>query len=100
MSMELIILKQKIMSAVVTIESLPKPMADQARLQVIMTTVFSITGAIALLVITVGGLRYVLSHGDPSSTAQAKNMIIYALIGLVVSIIAVAIVTFVIGRVG
>lgn len=96
--MDWIVLKQKLMAAAFDTSPLPKPSADDARLQLILSTVFIITGAIALLVVTIGGLRYVLSHGDPSSTAQAKNMIIYALIGLVISIIAVSIVTFVLGR--
>lgn len=100
MSMDVLILKQKVMAVAVNIDSLPKPVANEERLQLIMSTVFIITGAIALLVVTIGGFRYVLSHGDPSSTAQAKNMIIYALIGLVISIIAVSIVTFTVGRVG
>lgn len=98
--MDLVIIKQKIMSAVINVDPIPKPVADEARLQLIMSTVFTITGAVALLVVTIGGLRYVLSHGDPSSTAQAKNMIMYALIGLVISIIAVSIVRFTVNRVG
>ncbi len=98
--MDLIVIKQKLMAVVVNIDSLPKPGADASRLRLIMTTVFMITGAIALLVVTIGGLRYVLSHGDPSATAQAKNTILYALIGLVVSIIGVSLVAFVVGRIG
>lgn len=99
MSLDLLILKQKIISAVFNTDPLPKPAADEARLQLILSTVFIITGAIALLLVTIGGLRYVLSHGDPSATAQAKNTVLYALVGLVVSIIGVSIVNFVIGRV-
>lgn len=100
MSLDLLVLKQKIMAAVIDVSTLPKPTADQNRLGIIMQTVFMITGAIALLVVTIGGLRYVLSHGDPSATAQAKNTILYALIGLVVSILGASIVAFVVGRVG
>lgn len=54
-----------------------------------------IIGAIAVLMIIVGGLRYVLSSGDQSATAAAKNTILYAVIGLVVAIMAYAIVNFV-----
>lgn len=100
MVVDLVILKQKLMAAAVDVTTLPKPLADQSRIQIIMSTVFIITGAIALLMVTIGGLRYILSHGDPSATAQAKNTILYALIGVVVSIIGVSIVTFVVGRVG
>ena len=66
------------------------------RIQAILTLVFSLTGAIALLVITIAGFRYSISHGDPGLIAQSKNAIIYALVGLVISVFAIAIVNFVI----
>jgi len=68
-------------------------------LRLILTLTFSITGSIALLVITIAGFRYVISHGDPNLIAQSKNSIIYALVGLIISIFAIAIVQFVIGKV-
>lgn len=92
-------LQQTILAQSIDLTSLPNPTTDEARLRVILTIVFSVTGSIALLVITIAGLRYVLSHGDPGLIAQSKNAIIYALIGLLLSIFALAIVTFVIGRV-
>lgn len=54
-----------------------------------------ITGAASVIVMVVGGLRYVLSGGDPKNTAAAKDTIMYAAIGLVVSLLAYAIVNFV-----
>jgi len=92
-------LHQTILAQNIDLTSLPNPTTDEGRLRVILTIVFSVTGSIALLVITIAGLRYVLSHGDPGLIAQSKNAIIYALIGLLLSIFALAIVTFVIGRV-
>ena len=41
-----------------------------------------------------------ISQGDPAKIKQAKDTILYALVGLVVSIFAVAIVGFVVGRIG
>ncbi len=93
------ILRHQIIAQVINIDSLPNPSTDSARLQLILNIVFGITGAIALLVITLAGFKYVLSHGDPNLIAEAKNAIIYAAIGLVVSIAAFAIVNFVIGGV-
>ncbi len=81
---------------VITTEGLPKAQANQASIDNILSIVFSITGSIALLMIVIGGLRYVLAHGDPSAVSQAKNTIIYALVGLVVSLMAFSIVTFVV----
>jgi hypothetical protein len=76
---------------------LPTVNADNGAISNIMTIVFTITGAIAALVITVAGFRYVLSHGDPNLIAQSKQAIVYALIGLVVSISGAGIVNFVLG---
>ena len=56
-------------------------------------------GSVAVLMIVIGGLQYVLTRGDPQKAAKAKNTILYALVGLVISITAWSIVTFVIGRI-
>ncbi len=85
------------MAAVVDTGPLPKPTADSARIQVILSTVFVVLGAISLLVITIAGFMYTISHGDPKIIEQAKNSILYAVIGLVVSVSAFAIINFVIG---
>ncbi len=64
----------------------------------ITNTLLLIVGAIAVIMIIIGGLRYVLSGGDESGITSAKNTILYAVIGLVVSVLAYAIVNFVLGR--
>jgi heme/copper-type cytochrome/quinol oxidase subunit 2 len=84
----------------VDIGSLPKvenPGASQ--IQSILTIVFTIIGAISVLMFVIGGLRYVAAQGDPGQLAKAKGTLIYAIVGLLVSITAVAIVTFVIGNI-
>lgn len=65
-------------------------------LSTIITIVFGIAGAVALLVIVLAGLQYILSRGDPQKTASAKNTIIYALVGLALVVLAQAIVVFVV----
>ena len=57
---------------------------------------FGVAGGIALLIVSIGGFKYVLSQGNPQETAKAKNTIIYAMVGLAVIITAYAIVTFVV----
>ena len=52
-------------------------------------------GAVSVIMIIVGGLKYILSSGDPANTASARNTILYAIIGLVIAIAAQAIVLFV-----
>lgn len=54
-----------------------------------------LVGAVSVIMIIIGGLRYVLSNGDPKSTESAKNTILYAVIGIVVAIASFAIVNFV-----
>ena len=94
------ILHQIILAQAIDISGLPQPSTDTGRVVVIFNLVFSLIGSIALLVVTIAGFRYVLSHGDPSLIAQSKNAIIYSLVGLMVSISGLTIVNFVIGRVG
>lgn len=54
-----------------------------------------VIGAVAVIMIIVGGFRYVLSGGDSGSVNSAKNTILYAVIGLVIAIMSYAIVNFV-----
>lgn len=58
-----------------------------------------VTGAISVLMIIIGGLRYTISNGDQGSITSAKNTILYAIIGLIVSVMAYAIVNFVLTNV-
>ncbi len=79
--------------------NVPQTTADDVTISSILTVVFSVLGALSILMFTVGGLRYISSQGDPQAAAKAKGTLIYALVGLLVSILAVAIVTFVLGNV-
>ena len=58
-----------------------------------------IVGIVCVIAIIIGGLRYVLSGGDSQQTANAKNAILYAIIGLVITITARSILVFVLGRI-
>jgi hypothetical protein len=91
-------LNQALFAQLVQVDTLPNVSTGTGRITVILNIVFGITGAIALLVISVAGFRYTISHGDPSLIARSKNSIIYALIGLGVSITAIGIVNFVVGK--
>lgn len=75
---------------------LPGAGAGTAQLRTIVNIILSISGAVALLVITMAGFRYVTSRGNPSQTAQARDAILYSLIGLVVLMSAFIIVNFVV----
>lgn len=55
-----------------------------------------ITGAVAVLMVTFGGMKYVTSRGESAEVTSAKNTILYAVIGLVISLLAYAVVQFVV----
>lgn len=63
----------------------------------ISSVLLFIVGAVAVIMIVIGGLRYVISGGDASQVQAAKNTILYALVGIIVAILAYAAVNFVIG---
>lgn len=75
---------------------LPQVSADSNFITAVISIIIAITAAISLVVITIAGLRYILSRGDPQAVAKAKGAIIYALIGLIIAIVAQAIVVFVV----
>ncbi len=80
-------------------KALPRVDADQGQIEVILNVIFAITGAIAVMMVVIGGIKFAGSQGEPQGVAKAKATIIYALVGLLVSIFAVVIVDFVFGRV-
>jgi hypothetical protein len=61
----------------------------------ISSVLIFLVGSLSVIMIIIGGLRYVLSNGDAKAAAAAKDTILYAVIGVVVAIIAYAIVAFV-----
>jgi len=52
-------------------------------------------GAISVVMLIYGGFRYILSGGDAKKVTDAKNTILYAIIGLIISLLAYAIVNFI-----
>ena len=56
-----------------------------------------LVGAISVVMIMVGGLRYVISGGNSSAVTGAKNTILYAIVGVVVAFLGYAIINFVLG---
>ena len=54
-----------------------------------------IIGAVSVIMLIIGGIRYTISQGDSSAITGAKNTILYAVIGIVVALLAFAIVNYV-----
>jgi ABC-type Fe3+ transport system permease subunit len=66
----------------------------------ITSVLLFVVGAISVIMIVIGGLRYVISGGNSSAISAAKNTILYAVIGLVVAILAYALIHFVLTSFG
>lgn len=76
--------------------NLPNVSLTGASVRDIISIVASILGFIAVIVIIIAAIKFITSQGEPQKVANARNTIIYAAIGLVVSILAHVIVNFVI----
>ena len=59
-----------------------------------------VVGAMSVLMIIVGGLKYVVSMGHPKRVESARNTILYAIVGVVVALCSYAVVNFVINSLG
>ena len=69
----------------------------QNRVKNILDTIYAWIGIIAVIVIVIGGIQYMVSAGDAQKIKTAKSAITYAIIGLIVTLMAFAITNFVIG---
>ncbi len=61
----------------------------------ILNIVFTMAGLLSVIFIIVGGLKYTLSGGDSAGLKSAKETITYAIVGLIVTLLAFGIVNFV-----
>ena len=67
--------------------------------QGILNAIIGVLALVAVVVMIVGGVSYMTSSGDAGKVKKAKDTILYGLIGLVVCVLAFAIVNFVISQI-
>ena len=72
-------------------------LGDTGIITTITNTLLFIAGALAVIMIIFGGLRYVTSAGNASNVTAAKNTILYAIVGLIIAFLAFALVNWVLG---
>jgi hypothetical protein len=72
----------------------------QEGIRIAVNTLLFVVGVASVIVLIVGGLRFILAGGNASSVASARDSILYAVIGIVVALLAYAIVNFVLGQFG
>jgi len=64
-----------------------------------IVNIFSIVvGIVAVIMIIIGGFKYITSSGDSNNISSAKNTIMYAIVGIVIAALAQVIVRFVLKR--
>jgi len=61
----------------------------------VIKILLSFVGMLSVIFIVVGGFMYVLSTGDPSRIQRAKSIVQNAIIGLIISLVSFAAVTFI-----
>lgn len=67
--------------------------------RVVISVILGVLGMVAVVMIVLGGVNYTTSQGDPGKVKKAKDTIMYGIIGLVVAMLAFAIVNFVLQNV-
>lgn len=65
----------------------------------VINVILTILGIVSVIMIVVGGFQYTTSGGDSNKVAAAKNTILYAVIGVVVALLAAFIVQYVVNNV-
>ena len=67
-------------------------------IKTIVEVLLTAVGAISIIMIVIGGIMFALSSGDAQKAAKARSTVLYAVVGLAVSLFASAIVNFVFNR--
>ncbi len=67
--------------------------------QTAINVVLSLVGIICVVMIVVAGISFITSQGDASKVTKARNTILYSVVGLVIALLAFAIVNFVLANV-
>ena len=79
-------------------DDVPQDLAGDVFKNIVNILLF-IIGAVSVIMLIYGGIRYTTSGGNANSVTAAKNTIMYSIIGLVVAILAFSVVQFVVNQV-
>ena len=67
----------------------------ESQIGLIINGIIGVIGIVAVIMIILGGINYMTSQGDAAKAKKARDTILYGVIGLIVSLLAFAIVNFV-----
>lgn len=71
---------------------------DSGLVKSVVNILLWVIGILSIIMIIFSGIRYVTSSGDASKTKAAQNTLIYSVVGLIVAIMAWAIVDLVVNK--
>ncbi len=71
---------------------------DNGLIKTVVNVLLWAVGILSVIMIIFSGLRYITSAGDASKTKSAQSTLTYSVVGLIVAIMAYAIVNMVINR--
>ena len=71
---------------------------NQGVITTIINTMLFIVGLLAVIMIIYAGIRFVTAHGDEKQVESARLIVTYSVIGLIIAILAYALVTFIFDR--
>lgn len=75
----------------------PNSTSIRATILNVLQTVLNFMALLAVVMIVIAGIRYVFSQGEQEATDKARKTIVFAVIGLIIILLASAIVSFVTG---
>jgi len=67
-------------------------------IKTVVDVLLFVIGVISVIMIIIGGIKYTTSNGDSAAITSAKNTILYAVVGIIIAVLAYAIVGFVLGQ--
>jgi FtsH-binding integral membrane protein len=73
---------------------LPQVSINAGTILAITNTILFIAGALAVVFIIVGGIQYATAAGNPQRAAKARSTLLFAVIGLVIALLARALINF------
>ena len=68
-------------------------------IQTIINWILAVLGLVAVIMVILGGFTYMTSQGDPQKTKRGRDTILYGIIGLIIALLAFAIVNFVLANI-
>lgn len=77
---------------------IPTVDANDTTLKNIFNVVLALGGAVAVAFVVFGGVKYMLSQGEPNEIKQSRDTILYSIVGLVIVVISFMLVNYVIGQ--